>query len=565
LLKLLALLVDRAGRLVAKREILSRVWGDVNVTEAVVKVSIQALRRALGDSARSSRFIRTEARLGYRFIAPIEVIHEPSSGEDLQLLTLSALVGLAPSSAGNRGLQSRYLLDEARRCSQIRDFEHCADTLVAALATARFLSPNDHLLLYEIHVELGHAESARGRFPAARAALLHAVQAARELDDWDRFAIAVIQLGGLCIGSGSEDREVTALLQEALAHLHAPRSVLKACALAVLALVRLPALRRTRGKIELPELPAAKLPAECEGLILMSQLLADWRPDNFDLRKRKAARCLDRLVGTKLEAGARFLEVNRALEAGEAASFTQALEAYRKHVREAKQERRQWPERTLAVLCASLRGDFETAERLIYESLSAGQSLDWANVPLVAHVQLLWLRMLQGRFAEISGVLEERVQRDPSDPGFQAALARVRVELGERVAAHATLRQLTADGLARLPRRYLWLTTMTQLADVCVHVRDHAIARDLYSRLIAYENHCALSYGVAFLGSMHRPLGGLAALLGRREAARRHFELALSIHRRFAAEPLIALTARKRDRLLGSRGPTHQTPRRECW
>ena len=64
-------LIERRGGLVAKEEILARVWPDTVVGEAVLKVCVREIRRALGDDAQQPRFIATAHRRGYRFIAPV--------------------------------------------------------------------------------------------------------------------------------------------------------------------------------------------------------------------------------------------------------------------------------------------------------------------------------------------------------------------------------------------------------------------------------------------------------------------------------------------------------------
>ena len=75
--KSLAVLVHlsrRAGRLVTKDELLSSVWPDVHVGDAVLKTSVREIRKALADPARSPVFIETVHRRGYRFIAPVTVV-----------------------------------------------------------------------------------------------------------------------------------------------------------------------------------------------------------------------------------------------------------------------------------------------------------------------------------------------------------------------------------------------------------------------------------------------------------------------------------------------------------
>ena len=62
-----------AGRLVSKAELMTAIWPDVFVGDAVLKSSIRELRRALGDDSHHPRYIETAHRRGYRFIAPIIV------------------------------------------------------------------------------------------------------------------------------------------------------------------------------------------------------------------------------------------------------------------------------------------------------------------------------------------------------------------------------------------------------------------------------------------------------------------------------------------------------------
>ncbi len=64
-------LVSRAGELVTKHDLISAVWQDRFVGDAVLKVAIRQIREALSDDPRSPRFIETAHRLGYRFIAEI--------------------------------------------------------------------------------------------------------------------------------------------------------------------------------------------------------------------------------------------------------------------------------------------------------------------------------------------------------------------------------------------------------------------------------------------------------------------------------------------------------------
>lgn len=65
-------LVEASGELVTKERLLDTVWAETFVGDAVLKVSIGEIRRALGDACRAPRFVETVHRRGYRFIAPLE-------------------------------------------------------------------------------------------------------------------------------------------------------------------------------------------------------------------------------------------------------------------------------------------------------------------------------------------------------------------------------------------------------------------------------------------------------------------------------------------------------------
>ena len=70
-MRLLAELVDRRGSVATKIELLDAVWGDRFVSEAALTTQIKALRRAVGDTGREQRIIKTVHGHGYRFVAEV--------------------------------------------------------------------------------------------------------------------------------------------------------------------------------------------------------------------------------------------------------------------------------------------------------------------------------------------------------------------------------------------------------------------------------------------------------------------------------------------------------------
>ena len=76
-------LVTHPNRLVTKDELLDAVWPATAISDAVVRVAIGALRKALDDPAQTPRYIATVSRRGYRFMAAVTVVDptEPARTE----------------------------------------------------------------------------------------------------------------------------------------------------------------------------------------------------------------------------------------------------------------------------------------------------------------------------------------------------------------------------------------------------------------------------------------------------------------------------------------------------
>jgi len=68
---ILAALVDRAGEVVTKEQLMARAWPQTFVEEANLKIQVSALRRALGDGQGGHRYITTVSGRGYNFVAPV--------------------------------------------------------------------------------------------------------------------------------------------------------------------------------------------------------------------------------------------------------------------------------------------------------------------------------------------------------------------------------------------------------------------------------------------------------------------------------------------------------------
>src|SRR5689334_3099752 len=68
---ILTALVERAGEVVGKEELIARAWPQTYVDDANLKIQISALRRVLGDGQGGHRYVLTVPGRGYNFVAPV--------------------------------------------------------------------------------------------------------------------------------------------------------------------------------------------------------------------------------------------------------------------------------------------------------------------------------------------------------------------------------------------------------------------------------------------------------------------------------------------------------------
>lgn len=73
---LLRVLVENAGRLVSRDQLIEQVWGGRIVSEATISARINAARSAVGDSGKAQAVIRTVPRRGIELVVPVQIQDE---------------------------------------------------------------------------------------------------------------------------------------------------------------------------------------------------------------------------------------------------------------------------------------------------------------------------------------------------------------------------------------------------------------------------------------------------------------------------------------------------------
>ncbi|MES0861840.1 winged helix-turn-helix domain-containing protein [Ruegeria sp. SCPT10] len=90
---LLKLLAEHPGKLVARDEIIERVWNGRFVSESTISARVAAARRAVGDDGKAQRIIRTIVRRGLQLAAEVTCDQIVSQSEPAQTRTLRYVKG----------------------------------------------------------------------------------------------------------------------------------------------------------------------------------------------------------------------------------------------------------------------------------------------------------------------------------------------------------------------------------------------------------------------------------------------------------------------------------------
>lgn len=117
-LKVLALLVAHAGRMVNRKELQEQLWGDSTFVDFEIGLNrcIRQIRAVLHDDAEAPRFIETLPRRGYRFIASVqETTPEPVPTRPSGDVQLGPEQVLLPPSGDGRDMGAEDIPGQRRR------------------------------------------------------------------------------------------------------------------------------------------------------------------------------------------------------------------------------------------------------------------------------------------------------------------------------------------------------------------------------------------------------------------------------------------------------------------
>src|SRR2546421_2843434 len=111
---ILLVLVESSGEVVAKDDLMKRVWPDSFVEEGNLTYNISILRKALGERAGEHQYIVTVPGRGYQFVATVSTARDQDESESSQQKAM------ALSRVNGDGVPHTAPMDAVKRVSEIR-------------------------------------------------------------------------------------------------------------------------------------------------------------------------------------------------------------------------------------------------------------------------------------------------------------------------------------------------------------------------------------------------------------------------------------------------------------
>lgn len=212
----------------------------------------------------------------------------------------------------------------------------------------------------------------------------------------------------------------------------------------------------------------------------------------------------------------------------------------------------------LDVMLAIRAGRLDEAERLAEECYSLGVTVGDADALGWYGAQLVTIRWLQGRAAELLPLVADLAESPTlakTNDAYFAAVAALASWAGRVDDASAALARLRTRGLAATRNSSGWMATMLGVIEAAYVLGDAAAAREAYDLLAPHaELPVMASLAVACFGSAHRPLGLAALAFDDVELAVAHLDAARHANLRLGHRPCYVISCAQLADALERRG-----------
>jgi ATP/maltotriose-dependent transcriptional regulator MalT len=554
------------NELLAVASVLGREF-DIRVVIEVLGTGLEDALEHLAGAFREGLLQRHGAGLStYRFTHAVirETIYD-------ELPTLERLRGhqrvaaaMAKLHAGKVEPVLSQLAHHYREAAALGDFESAVDVaLQAAAYDVRLYALEDACLHYDMALQTllengcegdprtaetcfrkGRVALTAGKIPQAIDSLARGVELARMLGDASLFTDCILVL---VMGSSHLPQHQTVpLLKEALSMLPEADLNRRASTLASLAF----ALRSTTsvdeaGKVGQQAIALARESADPAILARVLRVVCMALRGHAETLKERvrhgteALQLCENLKDQEDIAECCYWHLLNLVEDGQITAAEALLSRYAHHSSHHHLHRHEYQARLLRAALCLLHGEWEAAERRINDALEQGLRLNRHEAEGVYGAQMFLLNRDLGRLRSMRPAVQRVLEQHRSslwEPGLMLMCC----ETGLADRARAALHAVAGEDFSSVPRDDMWLICMVFCAEACAHLGDMARASVLYELLEPYKRQTANHPTAICLGSVAGHLGLLAELIGRKEAARSHFEHSIAKNRAMRAWPALA-------------------------
>src|SRR5262245_52530426 len=406
----------------------------------------------------------------------------------------------------------------------------------------------DEVLRCRLLLVLGGAEAKSARVADARDAFERAAESARRLDDTDSLVGSAIGMA-LMSDAGRLDEQLLALLDEALERIGPERTARRAGLLsaksAEMYWVDNDVTESERLVDEAMEIAREIDSPSTLAAGLTRKIFIPAGPDAPRVRLAIA----DELVGLGDSAGDREAAVRghayrlwSLLELGDIAAVDRELELYARLADELRMPEHTWHTSAMRGMRALLDGDMAEAERLAQEARRAGNRAEQAIADQYYGIQMIQIRSMQGRAAELLPAVRELAEQFPGIPAWRGGQVTLAARSGDVELARRELGRFAADDFQVFPRDVHWFAAMSLIGEAIALIDDTRHAEQVYELLLPYAGLViVVARAAASNGPVDRVLGLLAKTLGRLDDAERHLGNGVEIATRMNDRPGMAL------------------------
>lgn len=540
---------------------------DIRVVAEVLGATLDAALDHLADAFREGILQRESAGLStYRFTHAVirETIYDELPTIERLRCHQRVAAAMVKLYAGRLEPVLSQLAHHYREASALGDFESAVDlALQAAAHDVRLYALEDACRHYDMALQTllengreddprtaetyfrkGRVALTAGKIPLAIESLSRGVELARRKGDAELLADCTL---ALVFGSSHLPQHQTVpLLEEALSILPETDLKRRASALANLAF----ALRSTTsineaGKVGRQAIALARESGDPEILARALRFVCmalRGHAETLQERIRHGTEALERCgaINDREEiAECCYWHLLNLMEDGQIDAAEKLLGRYAQHSSQHHLHRHDYQARLLRAALCLLHGEWKAAEDRIDDALEQGLRLNRHEAEGVYGAQMFLLNRDLGRLRSMRPVVEGMLEQQHGglwEPGLMLMCC----ETGLADRARAALDAVAGQDFSGVPRDDMWLICMVFCAEACAHLADKAKAAILYGLLEPYEDQTANHPTAICLGSIAGHLGLLADLVGRKEAARRHFENGIAKNRAMRAWPALA-------------------------